>query len=246
MKLKESAIIAEAGVDYPRMQASPIYTHFKNTIAAALREYDPRNLHTAEEKLAFWINLYNLLTIDAVVQFAVRRSVTEGCFGMIRFFRRASYNVGGMRFSLEDIEHGILRANRGVSYFPGSHFSCQDPRYRLTLREIDPRIHFALNCASKSCPPIAFYTPERIHAQLDLAAANFIDGETHLHSSGVALIISRIFKWYQKDFGGRAGVLDFIARYLPKQDIRRQLIENFDYRTIAEYANYDWYLNSLA
>jgi hypothetical protein len=173
----------------------------------------------------------------------VQRSVTEGWLGILRFFRKAAYNVGGMRFSLEDIEHGILRANRGLMFIPGMHFGRKDARSAYCMEAFDARIHFALNCASRSCPPIAFYSPEKLNAQLDLSAASFIESESEMDKSGVALQISRIFKWYRKDFGGKLGVLEWIHRYLPEKDMRRLLIDHFDYQTMIIFKKYDWRLN---
>ena len=128
LALKQSAIIEENGVNYFGLRTSDVYKNFQQTTAACLRDFDLADLTTTEEKSSFWINLYNLLMIDAMLQFGVRKSVTEGWFGVVSFFRRAAYLIGGHRYSLEDIEHGILRANRGHPFFPGRHFSVNDPR----------------------------------------------------------------------------------------------------------------------
>jgi len=164
---------------------------------------------------------------------------------MLRFFRRAAYEIGGLRFSLEDIEHGILRANRGFLLHPGPQFGKDDPRRKFVFDKLDARIHFALNCASRSCPPIAYYSPEIIEQQLNLAASNFIQENVVLDRSGVMLKLSRIFKWYQRDFGGKTGVLAMIQDHLPEKDIRRILIKNFGDVVLVEYAKYDWHLNVL-
>ena len=244
--LKQSAIIDNEGVNYTKLRTGEFYKNFQQTTAACLRDFDPADLLTQEEKLSFWINLYNLLTIDAVLHFNVQRSVTEGWFGVIGFFRQAAYVIGGHRHSLEDFEHGILRCNRGMPFFPRKQFAADDPRLAFTVNTFDARIHFALNCASRSCPPIAYYTTERINKQLDLAAANFIQGETTLDKSGVMLKISRIFKWYAKDFGGKMGMLEFIRGFLPEDDMRRKLIENFGRNVMMKFVSYDWHLNTLA
>jgi len=244
--LKQSAIIDNEGVNYTKLRTGELYKNFQQTTAACLRDFDPADLLTQEEKLSFWINLYNLLTIDAVLHFNVQRSVTEGWFDVISFFRRAAYVIGGHRYSLEDIEHGILRCNRGMPFFPGKQFASDDPRLAFTVNTFDARIHFALNCASRSCPPIAYYTTEGINKQLDLAAANFIQGETTLDKSGVMLKVSRIFKWYAKDFGGKMGMLEFIRGFLPEDDMRRKLIENFGRNVMMKFVSYDWHLNTLA
>ncbi len=246
LALKQSAIINNEGVNYTKLRAGALYKNFQQTTAACLWDFDPADLLTQEEKLSFWINLYNLLTIDAVLHFNVQRSVTEGWFGVISFFRRAAYLIGGYRYSLEDIEHGILRSNRGMPFFPGKQFAADDPRLAFAVDTFDARIHFALNCASRSCPPIAYYTTEGINKQLDIAAANFIQGEITLDKSGVMLKVSRIFKWYIKDFGGKMGMLEFIRVFLPEDDMRRKLIENFGRNVMMKFVPYDWYLNTIA
>jgi len=82
------------------------------------------------------LKTHNTLVIDAVIQFGVKYSVTEGRLGVLAFFERAAYQIGGHRFSLTDIEHGILRTNRGFPYLPGSHFASDDPRKKNGLSRI--------------------------------------------------------------------------------------------------------------
>jgi len=246
LALKQSVIIDNEGVNYTELRTGELYKNFQQTTTACLRDFDPADLLTQEEKLSFWINLYNLLTIDAVLQFNVHKSVTEGWFGVIGFFRRAAYVIGGYRYSLEDIEHGILRSNRGMPFFPGKQFAADDPRLAFSVNTFDARIHFALNCASRSCPPIAYYTTEGINKQLDLAAANFIQGETTLDKSGRMLRVSRIFKWYAEDFGGKTGMLELLREFLPEDDMRRKLIENFGRNVMLKFTPYDWHLNTIA
>ncbi|MDO9547252.1 MAG: DUF547 domain-containing protein [Pelolinea sp.] len=245
LALKQSAIIDDGGVNYSELREREVYQQFRDWTCVCLQDFNLSVLQTQEEKLAFWINLYNLLTIDAELQYSVKKSVTEGWFGVISFFRRAAYLVGGYRFSLEDIQHGILRANRGVPFFPGKQFTADDPRKAFAVEEFDARIHFALNCAGRSDPPIAYHTPSQINDQLDLAATNFIGGETTLDKSGVVLRISKIFKWYARDFDGRMGMLAFIKKYLPENDLRRKLIENFGKDVMIQFAPFNWRLNVL-
>ncbi len=200
---------------------------------------------TREERLAFWINVYNALVIDAVIAFGVEESVTEGVAGVVRFFRCAAYNVGGQRFSAEDIEHGVLRANHGHPYVPGPQFSSSDPRAPWVVSPLDPRIHFALNCASRSCPPIGVYDAENIDAQLDLATANFVNAEVEIDPEAGELRLSRIFQWYTGDFGGRAGVIDFLLAHLPA-DEKREWLASHRQDVALSYQPYDWTLNTQA
>ena len=163
-------------------------------------------------------------------------------FGVATFFRKAAYNIGGYRFNCDDIEHGVLRGNRGHPYIPGPQFAASDPRRKTVLKHLDPRIHFALNCASQSCPPIAVYTPENIDRQLDTAAYNFIDTTVKILTKKNRLSISPIFKWYMPDFGGHQGVISFLIKYIHDDDRRRWLSEHPGAGLI--YQTYDWTLNT--
>ncbi len=204
-------------------------------------DFDPARLHTREERLAFWINLYNALVIDGVIAFGIKRSVRED----LGFFRRTAYLVGGRRYAVDDIEHGILRANRPhfhpLLLFP--QFGPDDPRLSFAMETVDPRIHCALVCASRSCPPIVAYEAEEIDRQLDLAARTFVNhGGVTASSNGVHL--SRIFKWYEGDFGGRRGVLEFVLRYLEDGPLRERLASAGGAPPIR-FQPYDWSLNRL-
>lgn len=236
----------EAGthVDYAGLRDSEAYSRYRTSCAPLLCDLDLATLTTREEQLAFWINLYNALVIDAVIAFGVRQSVTEGRWGLLRFFRRAAYIVGGHRFSLDDIEHGILRGNRGHMLVPGPQFAPSDPHRRWVVRPPDPRVHFALNCASRSCPPIGVYGAEQIDTQLDLAAQNFIANDVAVDEERSEVQLSSIFRWYAGDFEGRGGVIDCLVRHLPADEARRQWIAAHKGEARLRYRAYDWSLNT--
>lgn len=242
-RFKSVAFEAEGRrVDYRRLQVDEAYTAYRR-LTRGLRALDLTTFSDRTQRLSFWINLYNALVIDAVIAFGVQRTVKEGWLGVMRFFRRAAYTVGGCRFSCEDIEHGILRANRGNPSLPGPHFRSDDPRCAFIISPPDPRFHFTLNCASRSCPPVGVYEAEHLDAQLDLAARNFIGSETEVSSEQGTVSLSSLLKWYAEDFGGREGVLDFVLRYLPEDEARAWLA---DRRADVEltYHRYDWSLNA--
>ncbi len=242
--LKRAAVSPDgAAVDYTRLAGSEVYAAYRAS-AARLRAFDPLALASRQEKLAFWINLYNALVIHAVLALGVRRSVAEGRLGLLAFFRRAAYNVGGRRVSCEDIEHGILRANRGNPAVPGPHFGPSDPRRVWVVSPPDVRVHFALNCASRSCPPIRFYDAQRIEAQLDLAARSYLSSTVTVDPKGDALSLPRIFRWYAGDFGGRSGVIDFLLHYLPEDNLREWLRGRKNTLRL-KYLPYDWSLNAI-
>ena len=232
-------------LDYPRLAGSPAYREYRTVSAAALGTLDLAALSSREARLAFWIDVYNALVIDAVIAFRVRRSVLEGPLGYLAFFRKAAYLVGGYRMSCDDIEHGVLRGNRGHPFVPGPQFGPTDPRLALVIRPPDVRVHFALNCASRSCPPISGYEAEQVDRQLDLAAASFVAGDVEVEPSRGVVRMSRIFRWFAHDFGGRDGILSIVRRYLP-DDERRKWLEAQSGRVLLTYRPYDWRLNAAA
>ena len=248
-KLKAAAF-TDSKVDYQQLKTGEIYQDYR-AISDGLQSFDLNSLETIEERLAFWINLYNLLMIDAVIHYEVQNSITE----VKGVFDRAGYNIGGCFFSLNDIEHGILRANAGHPAIPGRQFPQNDPRAKYMMPELDPRIHFALVCAAESCPPINFYDAERIDAQLTLATGNFVNSsEVKINNEQKQATISKIFQWYAPDFGASflvtlgAGdaspILRWIAPYRVDPDEKSLLSDQADDFAIA-FSTYNWSLNSL-
>jgi hypothetical protein len=231
-------------VNYTEISHSDTYQAFLR-LTTGLKRFDPGTLSSREERMAFWINLYNALIIEGVIRFGVRKSVQN----MRGFFLKAAYNIGGQRYAANDIEHGILRANRGYPVIPGPQFGSHDPRRTFCLEELDPRLHFALNCASVSCPPVAFYTPQALDQQLDLAAQNTINsGNDIFDVERNEAQLSRIFLWYAGDFGGaplglgnQEPVLAFIAGYLVNKEMATQITSQ---GVKVRYNVYDWSLNS--
>jgi len=223
--------VASGKVDYTHLRASEEFRRFSDAVAGLHHITPPGPVDAAR---AWWINLYNTLVIHAVIEFGIRRSVWEDR----GFFRRAAYLVGGLRMSADDIEHGVLRGNRRHPLLPVPQFGPGDPRLRWSL-PLDPRIHFTLVCAANSCPAVNLYRAEQLDQQLDAAASAFINGGgVAVQASVVSL--SAIFKWYRMDFGGRSGVLEFIARYLLDEDSRQVLRERGLH---VRYLDYDWHLN---
>jgi len=232
-------------VDYRRLAQSEGYQAYR-AAARSLQDFDLDSLTAEQERRAFWINLYNALIIDAVIAYGARRSITE----IPSVFDRAAYRIGGLRFSANDVEHGILRANAGHPFLPGSQFHRDDPRMRYVLGRIDPRIHFALVCAANSCPPIGFYGADKLDAQLDTAARVFINsGNLRLDRSTMTAHLSAIFSWYAADFGAmlygyrkQDRLLQFAAQYVDNAD-DRAFIETHITRLRVRFIKYDWGLN---
>jgi Protein of unknown function, DUF547 len=159
------------------------------------------------EARAFWINLYNALTLQAMMRNRIQTSVLE----FPGFFDCCAYQVfaGSLEFSLtlNEIEHGILRGNRAVLL--SAPFTANDPRKSLIL-PLEPRIHFALNCGAISCPPIRAYQAENLDSQLELATRSYLQS---VRLENGVVIVPRLLQWYAKDFGN---LLGFVRTYHPE------------------------------
>ena len=225
-------------IDYPAMGGTESFNTYVR-MTGLLRGFDLTSLQAREERLAFWINLYNTMVVHGVVELGIERSVKEKA----GFFDRLKYDVGGYVFSLNDIEHGVLRETRRIPYRPWRSFGRDDPRRKFIVSPMDVRIHFALVCGSQSCPPIGFYTADKINEQLDLAAQSFINSdEIKIEPRKRTLRVSTIFKWYRTDFGSKDHVIRFITQYLDPGE-KKAFLEKHDRKIRVRYKPYDWSLN---
>jgi hypothetical protein len=177
---------------------------------------------------AFWINLYNAATLELILRHYPLKSILK--IGLIpgQAWKREFIRADGRLLSLDDIEHEILRK-----------------------RFADPRIHFAVNCASASCPPLRRepYSAAELDDQLDRSSRDFLDSLSGLShgTSGSELVlrVSKIFDWYREDFESHpGGVVGFIADYAPEEV--SSLIRAHRGRVDVRYGKYDWRLNEPA
>jgi hypothetical protein len=169
----------------------------------------PNGNWTVQEQLAYYINLYNALTVELILENYPVESIKD-----IRSpWGRSIIKLGEESYSLGDIEHNILRKMN------------------------EPRIHFAINCASYSCPNLLneAFIASKIEAQLEFVTKSFINGNKNdISSTNVNL--SKIFKWYKKDFilNGKKDLIGYINQY------RNTKIAS---DAIIDYLDYNWNLN---
>ena len=232
-----AATNAAGHVDYARLVGS---AEFAGAVEAARGLAGARldTLTGREERLAFWINVYNALVLHGIVSLGVRRSVVRGW----NFFGRAAYRVDGSVFASDDVEHGVLRANRRRIVPPRRPFGARDPRRGLILSPLDPRIHFAINCGARSCPAVGVYHAETIEAQLEGATRGFVNTDVSLDDGRI--VCSRLFKWYRRDFDGAGGLTAFLLRYLDDGPARRALANGAAPR--VGFRAWDWSLHRPA
>ena len=211
---------AEVGVrvDYPGLLAEPRW----KALLEALGRVDPAQLASRQQQLAFWINAYNILAIDMVLRHYPVESIRDIGSLFRSVWKREAGRIGGRGYSLDEIEHQILRPMK------------------------EPRIHGAIVCASVSCPNLARtpYSAPGLDAQLDASVRAWLarpEKGVALDRAERRIRVSRIFKWFSGDFGGRPGVLDFVQRYAPAPE-GAWLAENREGVRLA-YFGYDWRLN---
>jgi len=180
-----------------------------------LADYDDADLAVlrteSDRALAFWLNCYNAgtqLLLDR------RPDLYESPLRFLRFFRAPAVTVADTDLSLDDIEQGILRGScskYGLGYLPRIRPSAFERRYRLD--DVDPRIHFALNCGAANCPAIRAYEADEIDAQLDLATEAYLDSTVEYDPESRVARVPRVFLWYRGDFGGGDGIRSFLREY---------------------------------
>ena len=186
----------------------------------SLQELDPRH-YSRQEQQAYWINFYNALTVRVVADAYPVDSIRDIYQGWLPLgpWDDVHAEVAGMPLTLNNIEHGILR-----------------PIWR------DPRIHYAVNCASHGCPNLSptVYTAANTEAQLEAGAHAYIN-----HPRGASfvdddfLLISSIYEWYVEDFGGtEKTVIDHLMQYAEEELAAR--LKTFSGSIDYEY---DWNLN---
>jgi hypothetical protein len=221
--LVQRYVDSAGGVDYAHWQASIADVATLDEYLAELSRADPASAAPRAAQLAFWINAYNAVTIRGILREYPTSSIQNhvSWLGRYNIWRDLLLIVGPRTYSLGQIEHDILRP----------------------LNE--PRIHFAIVCASRGCPRLRdrAYTPSNLEAQLQENAIAFFSDPSKLDfdSATGRLKLSPILKWYAADFGTTPTErLQKIAAYMP-DGVARELSARRDMQ--IEYLDYDWRLN---
>jgi hypothetical protein len=155
--------------------------------------------------------------------------------------------VGGTFFSFNALENGLLRGNRVPPYHLSATIAASgDARVKAVL-PLDARVHAALNCGARSCPPIKRFTAEAIDEELDVVAQAFFEQEANcaLDAASKTLRLTMIVKWYSADFGASpAEIAVKIASWL--SGAKREALEAIAPTAIRlAYAQYDWSTDAL-
>ncbi|KAL5703870.1 hypothetical protein ACHQM5_022366 [Ranunculus cassubicifolius] len=226
-------------VDYRSIHGSEEFARYLRVVEE-LQRVDMQDM-SREEKLAFFLNLYNMMAIHGILMWGY----PVGALERRKMFGDFKYVIGGYTYSLSAIENGILRCNQRPPYNILKPFSAQDPRTKIALPYPEPLIHFALVNGTRSAPALRCYSPCDVDKELMEAARDFlrnggiiVDPETKVAS------VSKILRWYSADFGkNEMEVLKHAANYLEtdKSGELLELLANMQLRVV--YQNYDWGVN---
>ncbi|UZE97699.1 DUF547 domain-containing protein [Alkalimarinus alittae] len=231
--LKKHVVVIKNGsvtqVDYAGFQKDHVLLQRYLDSLAGITQQD-FDAKTANSQLAILINLYNAATIELILtEYPNLASIKE----LGSFFRspwkKTFISAFNKNLSLDEVEHDLIRGSG---------------RYN------DPRIHFAVNCASIGCPALRAeaYTAEKLQAQLDEQTRLFLADNTRNRLSGDELQVSSIFKWYQEDFekgwNGIDALEAFFVRYSNAIHLAKSDVEKLKRGDISiAYLEYDWRLN---
>jgi|TARA_B110000967_G_scaffold209448_1_gene265692 uncharacterized protein (UPF0147 family) len=184
-------------------------------------------LKTDKQKTAFWVNVYN-----AFIQISLTENPSlykdKG-----DFFSKERIEIAGEILSFDDIEHGIIRKSKiklGLGYLPKWFVSNWERDLRV--KNMDWRIHFALNCGAKSCPPVAVYSSENLNKELDFMTKEYLKEQTTYDNETKKAKSVVLMSWFRGDFGGISGAKKILFDYKITPDKPRNL----------DFKSYDWTL----
>jgi hypothetical protein len=227
-EILEATVTGDGWVDYHAIRKS-----WSRELGLYLRDLGAataKDLPTAAERKAFWINAYNALCVRKLLDSSLPAEVPHASFFGKNIFTERTYRVAGKIRSLDDIEHGILRERFG-----------------------DNRIHAAIVCGASSCPRLRpeAYAAAKLDTQLDEECRRWVQtGKTktgkrknYLDRGKGIYYASKIFDWFEEDFGDSTeGILKFLRRY--SSEVDREYLKT--HRVKLRFLSYDWRLNSAS
>ena len=213
------AFVDGAGIDYRGLKQNPadLKAYLGELSSVSRRAFGG---WSEPEQIAFLTNLYNAATLQLIIDHYPVESIKK-IGGWKGPWKQEVVRLFGEKVSLDHVEHDLLRKD-----------------YK------EPRVHFALVCAARSCPPLREepYVPERLDVQFEDQGRSFMNtqAKNRVDLENRTVYLSRIFKWFSKDFETHSGsILAFVLPYFPADTAKQ--IEEGTFR--VEYLDYDWALN---
>uniref|UniRef100_M1BCS1 Electron transporter n=2 Tax=Solanum tuberosum TaxID=4113 RepID=M1BCS1_SOLTU len=197
-------------LDYIGISNSEEFRRYTNLIQD-LHRVNLLNL-SADEKLAFFLNLYNAMAIHAVIRIGHPGDMID----RRAFFSEFQYIVGGYSYSLSGLKDGILRSNRRAPFTLMRPFPSGDRHLEMAFQKVNPLIHFGLCNATRSSPAVRFFTPQNVESELRYAAREYFqrDDAMEVDLAKRTVYLNRMIKWYNTDFGQEKEILKWITGYL--------------------------------
>jgi hypothetical protein len=222
--------------DYAALAGSREHERLSACVAA-LESRDPKQVRIAAQT-AFWLNVFNAVVLRDARELSAAGGVRE----VERFFERPRVKVGGLAYSLDDIEHGVLRGNAPKFGHFRAPLRRDDPRLAYTPLAYDERMHFGMYCASRSSPALRVFGGGMLDEQLESATAEYLKGSVRVEQEGALVILPRQFYWYRADFGGEQEALAFALARLDDQKV--EAVDRRRGKVKLRYADFDWRLNA--
>jgi hypothetical protein len=205
-------------------------------VFAQLASFDPKRVRIPAQT-AFWLNVFNAAVLRDAPELALADSVRE----VQGFFERRRLKVGGLVYSLDDIEHGLLRGNVPKFGRLRPPMRRDDPRLAHMPLAYDERMHFAMYSASRSSPAFRVFDAGKLDVQLEAATAEYVRRNVQVERAGALVVLPRLFYWYAADFGGEQAALEFALARLDDETV--ELVDRRRGRVKIRYAEFDWTLN---
>jgi len=192
-----------------------------------------KTLQTDTQKKSFWLNVYN-----TYVQYLLKDD-PDIYKDRSAFFEDNRFVIVGEETSLDVLEHGLLRNSRIkvlLGYAQNPFASGFEKDFRVD--EIDWRIHFALNCGAKSCPPVTYYTVDNLDKQLENSAKEYLKKEVEYKEKEKKVYVPALMSWFRADFGGKNGVIEILKNYELIPSSKDPDVEFLDYNWELDVDNY--------
>ena len=221
--------------DYAALAASREHERLSGCFAA-LESCDLKRVRIAAQT-AFWLNVFNGVVLRDARELARAGGVRE----VEGFFERPRIKVGGLAYSLDDIEHGLLRGNAPKFGHFRAPLRRDDPRLANTPIAYDERMHFGMYCACRSSPPLRAFSAGMLDEQLESATVGYLQRSVRVEQEGALVILPRQFYWYRTDFGGEQEALAFALARLDDETV--EMVDRRRGKVKIRYADFDWRLN---
>lgn len=189
---------------------------YKKALAEISLEDLSQQINTDEKRLAFWINIYNAFIMD------ILKDAPEKYEDRSTFFKAKQMIIAGEEVSFDDVEHGVIRSSvikLSLGYLSKWFVSNWERKLRTNQRNY--RVHFALNCGAKSCPPVAIYDDKTVNDDLEKISKQYLSRVSSYDEGQKKVVTTPLMSWFRGDFGGKKGTKNILKKHglIPSTDV---------------------------